>query len=324
MSFPPIDPRTSPQVSVVLSVFKNIESLSATLASVVRQRDVDAEVLLVDDGNEPRDRCRIKRILDDFPTVKLIENPHNFGLTRSLNIGCSLATAPLIARLDNGDLMVPRNRLQRQRDLFVVDPNLGLVGGGVVIVDIEGGNVYRFQAPHRMLARGKYSDVMTQFPHVTVMFRKDVFERAGGYDPQLRVGQDTELWPRMLALADGQLVPEIFAVATMSADSISVRQNRRQVVGKIRRIVKEPTVGTTALHRASSKAPRIAVELLKLCLPNRLRMRLKYKRNLEELGQIPSTSTCSLEALAAHLTREHETWLAPQRPSEPSSKADLV
>ena len=71
-------------------------------------------------------------------------------------------------------------------------------------------------APGRALARMNVLDPSAQKPmldgpphHGSVMFRRDAYERSGGYRAQFRYGQDWDLWYRLAALGKFQIVPEV-------------------------------------------------------------------------------------------------------------------
>ena len=55
----------------------------------------------------------------------------------AINAGCALAQAPLIARMDADDVMLP-DRLERQVAYLDGHPDVALLGGGIVLVDEAG------------------------------------------------------------------------------------------------------------------------------------------------------------------------------------------
>ncbi len=70
--------------------------------------------------------------------------------------------------------------------------------------------------------------------HGSVMFRRDAYERAGGYRAQFYYGQDWDLWYRLALQGKFQLVPEVLYRARISADGISVEAREAQTaLGKL-------------------------------------------------------------------------------------------
>src|SRR5438132_699576 len=123
----------------------------------------------------------------------------------------ALARAPLAARLDADDLALPE-RLERQLAFLAAHAEVGLLGTGAREVDEGGREVAVIRPPaddgalRRMLIR------RNPFVHSSVVMRRAVVERAGGYDGRLPVAQDYDLWMRMSRLAGLANLPERLVV----------------------------------------------------------------------------------------------------------------
>jgi glycosyltransferase involved in cell wall biosynthesis len=124
------------------------------------------------------------------------------GLVAALEAGLAAATGSLIARLDADDVCAPE-RLARQRAHLDAHPETGLVASRVAF----GGDARaaagfaRYVAwsnrllRHEDIARARF--VESPLVHPSVMFRRALLERWGGY----RAGdfpEDYELWLRWL------------------------------------------------------------------------------------------------------------------------------
>jgi GT2 family glycosyltransferase len=77
-------------------------------------------------------------------------------------------------------------------------PEVGVVGGALEIMDeSEATLAFRcYPGTHREIALGM--QMTTTLAHPTVMFRRSLFERHGGYDPEFRFSEDLDLWLRWL------------------------------------------------------------------------------------------------------------------------------
>ena len=60
------------------------------------------------------------------------------------------------------------------------------------------------------------------------MFRRDAYERVGGYRREFYYGQDWDLWYRLAAIGKFQMVPEVLYRARVIPQSISVGAKRPQ------------------------------------------------------------------------------------------------
>ena len=91
-------------VSVVIPMRNAEPYVKATLESVLAQRGVDLEVVVVDDGSTDRS-AEIVRGLND-PRVRIIPGPRQ-GISAAFNAGLAAARGAIFARCDADDLYSP-------------------------------------------------------------------------------------------------------------------------------------------------------------------------------------------------------------------------
>lgn len=264
----------------MLAIYKGVEHLSSTLNSIFNQEvSFDYEVILVSDGNTDTDVERIKEICKE--KVILIINKTNLGLTKSLIAGIDVAKGKYIARIDVGDLMCRRDRLQRQFDILESYPN----------AVITGHRYYLYSSYFKRLFASKplkenyvvVEDGHTLFGHVTVCFSRKAYHLAGGYNIGMKTGQDTELWPRLLkhgiAVADN----EFYTLVSMFDSAISVNRNTEQYVNKIKRSF------------AAGNYIVMSISLVKLLIPRKLRLYLMYNKAYLRLKSVRSWEEAKVE-----------------------------
>ena len=115
----------SPRVTVLMAVYNGERFLAEAVASILDQTFRDFEFLIVNDGSTDRSREIILSFGD--PRIRLVDNPENIGLTRSLNRGLELAKGGLIARQDADDISLPE-RLEREIGFLDGNPKAAIVG----------------------------------------------------------------------------------------------------------------------------------------------------------------------------------------------------
>src|SRR5215203_3519697 len=96
-----------PAISVILACYNTERYLASAVESVLAQRYNDFELILIDDGSTDASPQICKELAANDPRIRLVSRP-NKGLTKTLNEGLSLATAPLVARMDADDLSLPQ------------------------------------------------------------------------------------------------------------------------------------------------------------------------------------------------------------------------
>jgi len=189
-----------PAVSILLPVRNEERYLPAALASLFRQTFTDWELVAVDDGSTDGTAELLAEAARRDGRVRVFPRPAE-GLVPALNNGLAACRAPLVARMDGDDVCHPR-RLERQVACLVARPEIGLLGCGVRHFPrprMQGG-MAAYEAwqnallGHDEILRDLY--VESPFAHPSVLFRREVVERAGGYR-QLPWAEDYDLWLRL-------------------------------------------------------------------------------------------------------------------------------
>jgi len=203
-----------PDVSVVMSVYNDARYLRDSIESILRQEGVTLEFIVIDDGSTDGSAA----ILDEFATkdsrLKVVHQ-QNRGLTLSLISGCAMARGRYIARQDSDDISFS-NRLRKlasaldeNQDAVLAASSSGMIG------------------PNGEFLLNKYADAAppdTQndtFCHGSLMFRREAYERIGGYRPEFRAAQDVDLQFRLAEVGRVHFVPDLLYVYRIDESSIS-------------------------------------------------------------------------------------------------------
>ena len=218
----------TPDISVVMSVHNNADTLSAALDSILLQEGVDLEFIVVDDGSTDGSAA----ILDEAARKDLrlkVVHARNEGLTRALIAACAKATAPWIARQDADDVSLP-GRLKAQLERARQADAPVLVVCGADCQSPEGVHLYNVIPPQdNDQARRKILDLgETLCPHGAILVRSDGFRRAGGYRAPFLFAQDLDLVVRLAEHGNIAVMSEILYAFRFSPVSISGRHAGRQ------------------------------------------------------------------------------------------------
>lgn len=184
----------NPEISVVMSVYNGEKYLDQSIKSILNQTFKDYEFIIIDDGSTDYTSKILSSYKDE--RIKIVKNEKNIGLTKSLNLGIRLAKGEYIARQDADDISDP-SRLEKLFNVFEKDKYLGLVGSSFKIIDSN----------HRILrivnvptAEEDIRNIILDhnpFCHGSVMFKREVINKIGGYREFFRYAQDYDLWLRI-------------------------------------------------------------------------------------------------------------------------------
>ena len=180
-----------------MSVFNGERYLRESADSILRQTFSDFEFIIVNDGSTDGSPDILAEYARQDGRIRVIDQ-ENQGLTRALIRGCAEARGRYIARQDADDVSEPR-RLRKLTGLLDGDPGLAFTSSWGRFVEPGGavcGEVIRpadgTEATHVLLHCRQGPSA-----HGSVMFRKDSYERVGGYRPEFYYAQDSDLWLRL-------------------------------------------------------------------------------------------------------------------------------
>lgn len=108
--------------------------LARTLDSVLRQRDVDLAVVVVDDGGTDGTEAAVAGLGDG--RVSVVRHAESRGVSAARNAGIERAETRWLAFVDDDDLWAP-SKLRLQLDALAADPSAGWSCTGSVNIDAQ-------------------------------------------------------------------------------------------------------------------------------------------------------------------------------------------
>jgi glycosyltransferase involved in cell wall biosynthesis len=193
-----------PDVSVVVPTHNRSRLLGLTLASVLRQRGVGLEVIVVDDGSTDDTVDTLKRIRD--PRVRTVRHETALGVSAARNRGVSEATGRWVAFLDDDDLWAPDKLSVQLR--AAEDARSRWVYAGAVNITIDhrilGGAPP--EPPEVIAARLRGANLIPGGCS-GVIVERDALPPEGTFDGTYRHFADWDLWIRLLLNGPPAWVP---------------------------------------------------------------------------------------------------------------------
>lgn len=212
----------APKVTVLMAVYNGERYLREAIESILGQSFADFEFFIVNDGCTDSSRDIILSYRD--PRIRLIDNQENIGLTKSLNIGLSLASGEYVARQDADDISYP-TRIEKQIEYFETYPHTVLLGTQAFNIDESGRRGFNDAITRKATSKLAIKWQLlfdSAFIHTSVMFKRSiVWDILDGYDVCFLRNQDMELWLRIANKYEVANLPEILIESRYSRYSIS-------------------------------------------------------------------------------------------------------
>jgi len=190
-------------ISVVVPTFNRAHTLPRALDSILCQRRLATEIIVVDDGSQDDTGDLVRR---RYPQVRYLRQP-NGGVSSARNRGIRAAGGDWIAFLDSDDAWLP-DKLAAQRAALSEHPNSRLCHTQEIWIRHRrrvnqmdkhaksGGYIFQACLPQCIIS-----------PSAALLHRS-LFDELGIFDEDLPACEDYDLWLRICATESVTFVPE--------------------------------------------------------------------------------------------------------------------
>jgi glycosyltransferase involved in cell wall biosynthesis len=192
----------SPLVSAVIPTRDRPSELSRAVKSALAQRDVDLEVVVIDDHSASS--AAEASALD--PRARVLRLPANRGVAGARNAGIAAARGEWVAFLDDDDEWAPWKLKTQLQALEATGASWAWCAASLVSAD---GRVAKMAAPQAdAVARLLRVENAVSGSASSVIASKALLERLGGFDEALAHVADWDMWLRLADAAPGVGCPE--------------------------------------------------------------------------------------------------------------------
>jgi len=209
-------------VSAVIPAYNARDYIAEAIESALAQTYAPIEVIVVDDGSTDGTEEAVRPFGDQVRYIK----KENGGPASARNLGIQSSRGEYVAFLDADDIWLPE-KTERQVEVMKDNPELGLVCAGSYVVDKDNNVITEWHMPEDREETFKSVYDRNFILCLTVMIRRECFDKVGLLDTNLEISQDVDMWLRILKHYPFRYVNELFARYRVHADNISKNIDKR-------------------------------------------------------------------------------------------------
>jgi glycosyltransferase involved in cell wall biosynthesis len=206
----------------IIPVFNGEKYLASTLESALNQIEKADEIIVVDDGSTD-ESVQIAKKYD----VKLIQQ-QNAGAAAARNTAVSHSNSEWIVFLDGDDIALEQ-RIKKIKEKVKENPSLNLIANDEYEGNDQDGWIIKYLYNYYNPSRDLYSQLLKGcFLSTSAMaIKKELFDKVGGMDVELRSAQDYDLWLRVAPHAQFDFIKEPLTKYLVHSNSVTGNQLKR-------------------------------------------------------------------------------------------------
>lgn len=194
-----------PLISVIIPTYNMEKYITDAIDSALAQTYKNVEIIVVDDGSTDF----TINILKKYNSKIKYFYQKNKGPSAARNVGIKYAKGEYIAFLDSDDVWLPR-KLELQVKYFSENAFRGLIYTGYYTIDETGETVeiHKIEdfSKNKVLKDLFFKNVISTAS--TIMVNRECFEESGGFDENLAVAEDWDMWLRIIKRYDFDYISE--------------------------------------------------------------------------------------------------------------------
>jgi glycosyltransferase involved in cell wall biosynthesis len=282
-----------PLVSVVMATFNRPQYLRAAIDSVVEQAGVELELIIADDGSDAPARDLLRRL--ERPPVRVLWLAHcgNPGAVR--NAAVRAARGQYVAFMDSDDVWLPA-KLERQLASLRMRGDCRWSYTACMHIDAQGNpvspkGVQRWRA-HSGSMLEAVAGLRAHSALPTVLVERELLLDAGLFDEALAFFEDHDLWLRLAARSEADV---------LSQPLVQVRRHDQHYSGRDRLATAE--CRAVFLERALRSVS---------AFPLRARLRRELALNAARLARLRAAAGATAAARSALRGSMADGWRFPR------------
>lgn len=209
-----------PLVTIVTPAYNQGGYLEQTMRSVLEQNYPRIEYIVIDDGSSDNSLIVARNVADEYPGRVTVHTQQNSGQAVTLNKGWSMGQGEILAYLSSDDCLMP-NAVSQMVQTLQTNPSAAVAYCDFWLINSSGRKI-RKSITEEFNSRRLRIDLVCQ-PGPGTFFRRIVYDKAGGWNPNFRQVPDFEFWLRVEQYGSFIRVPQLLAEYRIHQESTSFR-----------------------------------------------------------------------------------------------------
>jgi glycosyltransferase involved in cell wall biosynthesis len=255
-----------PQFSIIIPCYNQAHFLNDALQSLLSQSFTDWEAIIVNDGSPDDTSLVANTWIERDSRIRLIEQ-QNAGLSAARNTGISSANGQYIGLLDADDRYGPDFLLTVFSHL---QKGFEMVCCGYTYFNTKR-NIHRIVRQSEQL---DFRSILTGnlFPPVAVAFQRQVLNKTGLFDTDLKSAEDWDIWIRMfkagikLSVIEDALVYYRVSENSMSRQAFTMYDALKKVAQRARQKDERLSFSVSAGEEATDELSATVKRMLLMCM----------------------------------------------------------
>lgn len=219
-------------VSVVMPSFQQVEFLERAVESVVSQRGVDVELLVLDPGSTDGSRELLSNLRRRHGDRLVLGFAPDRGQSNAVNRGMALAKGRVLGWLNSDDYLLPGALRRISASIGGREDPVWLYGRAAIVDDRDRpvcAAISRYKSWRGR--RFSFFKLLTEnfVPQMAVFWNRQMWDAAGGLDEGRDLDMDYDLWLRFAAAARPPVLPVELAAFRVHPRAVSSRRTLEQL-----------------------------------------------------------------------------------------------
>lgn len=205
-------------LSIITVNKNNSKGLVKTLDSVICQKNIDFEHIIIDGASTDESIATIKSYYQSVSNCRWKSEPDS-GVYQAMNKGIRMSKGDYLLFLNSGDFLINEKVLE---NVFLTIPSADILCGRCNIS--KDGRIVHTTNPPDFITFGFLFN--TGLAHQSTFIRKELFNQIGLYREDFIYNADIDFWYKSIIVANSKTQKLEFIISDYNLDGISSKENK--------------------------------------------------------------------------------------------------